>query len=103
MIRFAEQNAAGKTNAGAGTRYDRGRPGSIFCSAASEMGAKAYMMAVAAVMTLTKAAQLLKGPNASRPTNVDRIIEPTGTPFALVRVNTDGSSRSSPSAYDRRA
>src|ERR1043166_9020343 len=61
------------------------------------------MIAGAAVMTLTSAAQLLKGPKASKPTIVDRRIDPTGTPLLLVRVNADGNSRSSPSAYDRRA
>src|ERR1043165_9176999 len=58
------------------------------------------MMAVAAVMTFTSAAQLLKGPKATKPTTVDNKIEAIGTLFRLVRVNTDGSSRSSPSAYE---
>src|SRR5262245_53171883 len=49
MMQFAEQNAAGRRIAGAGTRYDRGRPASTLCSAASDTGANAYMIATAPV------------------------------------------------------
>src|SRR5256885_6659776 len=42
MIRFAQQNAAGSRIFGIGTRYERGRPPSTRCSAASESGANAY-------------------------------------------------------------
>src|SRR3954452_3910982 len=103
MIKFAEQNAAGSTRPGRGTRYDRGRPGSIRCRAASERGANAYMIAVAPVTTLTSAFQLLNGPNASVPITAANRIDATGTPFLFVVASAVGISRSSPSAYDSRA
>src|ERR1700689_4700848 len=103
MMRFAEQNAAGSTIAGAGTRYERGRPGASLCSAASESGANAYMIAVALVITLTSALQLLNGPNAKQPTSAASRIDTTGTPLRFVLASALGISRSSPSAYDRRA
>src|SRR5215471_17550356 len=103
MIKLAEQNAIGRTNQGSGTRYERARPASTLCNAAREMGANAYMMAVAAVTTLTSAFQLLNGPNASSPTTAATRIETTGTPFLLVEASALGISRSSPSAYDKRA
>src|SRR5258706_7651774 len=61
------------------------------------------MMAVANVMTLTSALQLLNGPNARHPTMAVTIMDTTGTPFWFVVANADGISRSSPSAYERRA
>src|SRR2546421_6124588 len=82
MIRLAQQNAAGSRILGIGTRYERGRPASMRCSAASDTGAKAYMMAVAAVTTATSAFQLLKGPNARMPTTAATMIE--GTADALL-------------------
>src|SRR5438105_4374686 len=100
MIRFAQQKAAGSTTAGMGTRYDRGRRPSTRCSAASDSGANAYMIAVAPVTTLTSAFQLLNGPNASVPTTAARRIETTGTPFLFVVASAVGISRSSPSAYE---
>src|SRR5258706_4747262 len=103
MIRFAEQNAAGSTSFGIGTRYERGRSGSSLCSAASATGANAYMIAVVSVTTLTSAFQLLNGPNAAQPTIAATMIETTGTPFAFVFASTLGISRSWPSAYDSRA
>src|SRR3984957_1366543 len=98
MIRLAEQNAAGSTSAGVGTRYDRGRPLSTLWSAASDTGAKAYMIAVAPVTTLTSALQLLNGPNASDPTTAATRMDTTGTPLLLVVASAVGISRSSPSA-----
>src|SRR5215467_6058509 len=98
MIKFAEQNAIGRTNEGSGTRYGRGRPASTFCSAARETGANAYMIAVAPVTTLTSAFQLLNGPNASNPTTAATRIETTGTPFLFVVASALGISRSSPIA-----
>src|SRR5215471_5042190 len=103
MIKLAEQNAIGRTNQGSGTRYERARRPSTFCSAARETGANAYMIAVAPVTTLTRAFQLLNGPNASSPTTAATRIETTGTPFRFVDASALGISRSSPSAYDRRA
>src|SRR5438876_3651455 len=103
MIRLAEQNAAGSTNAGMGTRYARGRRLSTRCSAASDTGANAYMIAVAPVTTLTKAFQLLYGPKAINPTTAATRIDATGTPLLFVVASTVGISRSSPSAYERRA
>src|SRR5437773_7048310 len=103
MMRFAEQNAAGSNTRGHGMRYARGRAPSSFCNAASESGANAYMIAVAAVTTLTSAFQLLNGPNARHPTTAATRIDATGTPFALVLASALGISRSSPSAYDSRA
>src|SRR5215475_13643495 len=63
MMQFAEQKATGSSNAGAGTRYERGRPASTLWSAASDSGANAYMMATAPVTTATSAFQLLNGPS----------------------------------------
>src|ERR1051326_2419557 len=103
MIKLAEQNATGRTIDGSGTRYDRGRCPSTLRSAASDTGANAYMMAVAPVTTLTSAFQLLNGPNASMPTTAATRIETTGTPLLFVDDNALGISRTSPSAYDRRA
>src|SRR5580765_1824255 len=103
MIRFAQQNAAGSTSRGIGTRYERGRRLSTLCSAASETGAKAYMIAVAPVTTLTSAFQLLNGPKASVPTTAANRIDTTGTPSLFVVASAVGISRSSPSAYDSRA
>src|SRR5690348_9573468 len=103
MIRLAEANAIGRMSDGIGTRYDRGRCGSIFRSAASDNGANAYMMAVAPVTTLTSAFQLLNGPNASSPTTAATRMETTGTPFLFVDASAVGISCSSPSAYDSRA
>ena len=102
MIRLAEQKAAGSASFGIGTRYDRRRPPSTLCSAASDSGAKAYMMAVAAVTTLTREFQLLNGPNATEPTTAAVRMETTGTPF-LVVASAVGISRSSPRAYESRA
>jgi hypothetical protein len=98
MIRFAEQNATGSTSVGIGTRYDRGRSPSTLWSAASDTGAKAYMMAVAPVTTLTRALQLLNGPNASDPTTAATRMENTGTPLWFVVASALGISRSSPRA-----
>src|SRR5215813_13462305 len=98
MIKFAEQNAIGRTNEGSGTRYERGRRASTFLSAAREIGANAYMIAVAPVTTLTSAFQLLNGPNASSPTTAATRIETTGTPFLFVDSSALGISRSSPIA-----
>src|SRR5438477_11155682 len=103
MIRLAEQKAAGSTISGMGTRYERGRRPSIFWSAASDTGAKAYMIAVAPVTTLTKACQLLYGPKATNPMPAATRIDATGTPLLFVVASTLGISRSSPSAYERRA
>src|SRR4051812_15311226 len=103
MMRFAEQNAAGRSTTGTGTRYVRLRDGSSLCSAASEIGANAYMIAVAPVITPTRLFQLLNGPNAMQPTTEAVMIETTGTPRALVFASAAGISRSSPSAYERRA
>src|SRR5260370_34681769 len=103
MIKLAEQKAAGSKSVGRGTRYDRGRLPSTLWSAASETGAKAYIIAVAAVTTPTSALQLLNGPNASEPTTTATIIDTTGTPFLLVVASALGISRSSPRAYERRA
>src|ERR1043166_1732719 len=103
MIRFAQQNAAGSSSRGNGTRYERGRPPSTRCSAARETGANEYMMAVAAVTTATSAFQLLNGPKASTPTTAATKIETTGPPSLFVLASAVGISRSSPSAYDRRA
>src|SRR5205807_8858410 len=98
MIRLAEQKAAGTSSAGLGTRYDRGRSPSTLWSAASDTGAKAYMIAVAPVITLTSALQLLKGPNASDPTTAPTIMDTTGTRFLFVVARAVGISRSSPRA-----
>src|SRR4051812_27849168 len=98
MIRFAEQNAAGRTSHGIGERYERARPLSIFWSAASDTGAKAYMMAVAPVTTLTSALQLLNGPKASDPITAATRIDTTGTPSLFVSARAFGISGSSPSA-----
>src|SRR6266581_3522021 len=103
MIRLAEQKAAGNRSAGMGTRYDLGRSPSTLCSAASDTGANAYMIAVAPVITLTSALQLLNGPNASDPMTAPTIMDTTGTPFLFVVANAAGISRSSPRAYERRA
>src|SRR5471030_2068530 len=103
MIRLAEQKAAGSRSAGMGTRYDRGRPPSTLWSPASDTGAKAYMIAVAPVTTLTSALQLLNGPNASIPMADATRIDTTGTPVSLVVARMEGISRSSPRAYDKRA
>src|SRR5215467_6479460 len=103
MIRFAEQKAAGRRTAGAGTRYERGRLASTLCSAASDSGANAYMIATAPVTTATSAFQLLNGPSASVPTAAATRIETTGTPLWLVRASALGISRSSPNAYESRA
>src|SRR3978361_505240 len=103
MIRLAEQNAAGRTSHGMGTWYDRDRAPSTRCSAASATGAKAYMIAVEPVATLTSALQLLNGPNSSHPTPATPTPHPTGTPLSLVVASAPGISGSSPSAYDRRA
>src|SRR6185295_7236916 len=102
MIRFAQQNAAGSRIFGAGTRYVRGRVASTRCSAASDTGANAYMIATAPVTTATSAFQLLNGPSASVPTTAATRIDVTGTPFEFVEASALGISRSSPSAYDRR-
>src|SRR3989440_12563292 len=98
MIRLAEQKAAGTSSAGIGTRYDRGRPASTLWSAASDTGAKAYMIAVAPVITLTSALQLLNGPNASEPTTAATMMDTTGTPLRFVVARAVGISRSSPRA-----
>src|ERR1700724_33277 len=98
MIRLAEQNARGSTSAGSGTRYDRGRSPSTLWSAASDTGAKAYMIAVAPVTTLTSALQVLNGPNASDPTIAATRMDTTGTPLRFVVANAAGISRSSPRA-----
>src|SRR5258708_22051191 len=98
MIRLAEQKAAGRTSAGMGTRYERGRPPSTFWSAANDTGAKAYIMAVAAVTTLTSAFQLLNGPNAIVPITAATRMETTGTPLLFVEASALGISRSSPRA-----
>src|SRR5581483_2101086 len=98
MIRLAEQNAAGRTSLGIGTRYERGLSPSTLCSAASAIGAKAYIMAVAPVMTVTSALQLLKGPRAMDPIIDATRIEIQGTPRVLVLVRAAGISRSSPNA-----
>src|ERR1700675_1907673 len=98
MIKLAEQKAAGSTSPGMGTRYDRGRPPSTLWSAASDTGAKAYMIAVAPVITLTSALQLLNGPNASDPTTAPTIMDTTGTPLRFVVASAVGISRSSPRA-----
>src|SRR5512141_2576354 len=103
MMRFAAQNAAGRTTSGSGTRYVRWRPGSSRCNAASEIGANEYMIAVARVITPTRLFQLLNGPNAMQPTTDAVRIDTTGTPRALVFASAAGISRSSPRAYDRRA
>src|SRR5947208_17073996 len=103
MIRFAAQNAVGSSTVGIGARYGRCRAPSTRRSAASDTGAKAYMIAVAPVTTLTSAFQLLNGPNASVPTMAARMVDTTGTPFALVDARAAGISLSSPSAYERRA
>src|SRR5258708_2398718 len=103
MIRFAEQKAAGRTSAGTGTRYDRGRSPSTLWSAASDTGANAYMIAVAPVTTLTSALQLLNGPNASEPMSDPTRMDTTGTPLLFVLARAPGISRSSPSAYESRA
>src|SRR3978361_449304 len=103
MIRLAEQNAAGRTSHGMGTWYDRDRAPSTLCSAASATGAKAYMIAVDPVATLTSALQLLNGPNARQPTTAATRTDTTGTPLSLVVASAPGISGSSPSAYDRRA
>src|SRR5256885_3127675 len=84
MIRFAQQNAAGSRIFGIGTGYERGRPPSTRCSAASESGANAYMIAVAAVGTATSAFQVLHGPNASMATTAATMIFTTGTPLVCV-------------------
>src|ERR1041384_8554491 len=98
MIKLAEQNAAGRTTFGMGTRYGRGRWPSTFCSAAKATGANAYIIAVAPVMTVTSELQLLNGPNATHPI-IDAIrIEIHGTPLPLVLVKAPGISRSSPKA-----
>src|SRR2546429_9638871 len=102
MIRLAEQKAAGTSSAGIGTRYERGRPPSTLWSAASDTGAKAYMIAVAKVITLTSAAQLLNGPKARHPTTAATRMDTTGTPFRFVVASAVGISRSSPRAYERR-
>src|SRR5437764_3048729 len=98
MIRLAEQKAAGSTSAGIGTRYDRGRAPSTLWSAANDTGAKAYMIAVAPVTTLTSAAQLLNGPNASEPMMAPTIMDTTGTPLRFVVASALAISRSSPRA-----
>src|ERR1700694_5018660 len=98
MIKLAEQKAAGSTSAGRGTRYDRGRSASTRWSAASDTGAKAYMIAVAPVTTLTSALQLLNGPNPSDPMTAATRMDTTGTPLLLVVASAVGISRSSPSA-----
>src|SRR5882757_9106739 len=98
MIRLAEQKAAGRTSAGVGTRYDRGRAPSTFCSAASDTGAKAYMIAVAPVTTLTSALQLLYGPKPRHPMIDPTRMDTTGTPLSLVVASALGISRSSPRA-----
>src|ERR1700760_500578 len=103
MVRFAEQNAAGRTIFGIGTRYARGRSGSRRCSVASDTGAKAYMIAVVPVKTSTSWFQLLNGPNAMQPIADATRIDTTGTPLAFVFASTLGISRSWPSAYDSRA
>src|SRR3569623_2860759 len=103
MIRLAEQNAAGNASHGSGTRYARSRLPSSLCSAWSDIGANPYMMAVALVTTSTRSFQLLNGPTAKQPTTAATRIENTGTPFAYVFARAHGISRSSPSAYDRRA
>src|SRR5712671_6878241 len=103
VIRFAQQKAAGRSSAGVGIRYDRDRRLSTLCSAASDTGAKAYMIAVAPVTTFTRAFQLLKGPNARMPMTAANRIDATGTPSLFVVASTLGISRSSPSAYDSRA
>src|SRR2546425_2596720 len=103
MMRFAQQNAAGSRIFGIGRRYDRGRLPSTRWSAASDSGANAYMIAVAAVTTATSAFQLLNGPKASVPTTAATRIDVTGTPFLFVLASAVGISRSSPSAYDSRA
>src|ERR1700719_4354739 len=98
MIKFAEQKAAGSTTFGSGVRYDRGRPPSTLWSAASDTGAKAYMIAVAPVTTLTSALQLLYGPNASDPTTAATRTDTAGTPLLFVAASPLGISRSSPRA-----
>src|SRR5579864_6827860 len=98
MMRLAEQNARGSTSVGIGTRYDRGRSPSTLWSAASDTGAKAYMIAVAPVTTLTSALQLLNGPNASAPMTDATRTDTTGTPLSFVVARALGISRSSPRA-----
>src|SRR5947208_10345672 len=98
MIRLAEQKAAGTSSAGIGTRYERGRTPSTLWSDASDTGAKAYMIAVAPVTTLTSAFQLLNGPKARDPITEPTIIDTTGTPLRFVVASALGISRSSPSA-----
>src|ERR1041384_3513072 len=98
MIKLAEQNEAGRTTFGMGTRYGRGRWPSTFCSAAKATGANAYIIAGAPVMTVTSELQLLKGPNAMHPIIDATRIEIQGTPLPFVFVRAAGISRSSPSA-----
>src|SRR5882724_6132470 len=61
------------------------------------------MIAVAPVITLTSALQLLNGPNATDPTTAATIMETTGTPLRFVVASAVGISRSSPRAYESRA
>src|SRR5690242_12111328 len=61
------------------------------------------MIAVAKVMTLTRARQLLNGPKATHPTTAATRMDTTGTPLWFVAVSAVGISRSSPSAYESRA
>ena len=61
------------------------------------------MIAVAAVTTSTSSFHDLNGPNATHPTTAAIRMPTTGTPAWFVFVSARGISRSSPSAYDRRA
>ena len=81
-----------------GITYVRGRSGSRLRSAASEIGANAYMIAVVPVTTLTSLFQDGNGPRAASPTTKATRIETTGVPFLLTDASTLGISRSSPSA-----
>ena len=61
------------------------------------------MIAVAAVTTSTSSFHDLNGPNATQPITAATRIPTIGTPWAFVFLSALGISRSSPSAYDRRA
>src|SRR3954447_19602382 len=98
MIRLAETKAIGASTCGAGRRYGRGRSGSRSRSAVSEIGAKAYMIAVAEVTRPTSDCQLGKGRNAISPTTKAMRIERIGTPFLLTLATGLGSAFSRASA-----
>src|ERR1700694_1567869 len=90
-MRLAHTNDSGARILAAGSRYGRGRSGSLRRSAASDTGPIAYISTVAEVTRLTIPAQLGNGRNTSIPTTKPKISEVNGTPRLSTRPRAGGT------------